>query len=102
MVSILQELGAELDKQETADAGACMEKVLLHHADLPENCREILLALGKGVGSFDLEGQLREIESRRRETLAALEKHCEGKDQRLRCYRTLGICAGCALALLLL
>lgn len=102
MGGIFRELGMELDRQDSTDAGECMDKVLRQYPDLPGKCRGILFALGKGLGSFDLDGQLREIKNCRSETQAALEKHCEGKDQRLRCYRALGICAGCALALLLL
>ena len=58
--------------------------------------------LGASLGRFDLQGQLQGIESVRaqcRKDLAELE---DNRDQRLRSYQTLGLCAGCALAILFL
>lgn len=95
-------LAAELEQQEWMDAGACMDKVL---GELPVDlgkAKSILAALGHSLGHFDLPGQLTEIASRRRDVESMLECQLDGQQQRHRCYRTLGICAGCALALLLL
>ena len=56
--------------------------------------------LGKSLGRFDLNGQLQGIEQVRahcRRELSSLEN---GRDQRIRGYQTLGVCAGAALAIL--
>ena len=102
MVSIFRDLGAALQQQEDANGGMCMDKVLARHSDLSPITRAILASFGRSLGAYDLDGQLKQIECCKKEALEALDRHCEGKQARLRCYRTIGICAGCALALLLM
>ena len=99
---IFLDFAGELDRQATPDAYGCMDSVLIKYPSLPEKGKQILSGLGRCLGRFDLEGQLREIVNWKSETQAVLERHCDGRDQRLRCYRTLGLCAGFALALLML
>ena len=103
MISVIfRDFAAELDRQAAPDACGCMESVLSKHPSLPEKCAMLLSELGGCLGRFDLEGQLREIVNAEHQARVVLERHCDGRDQRLRCYRTLGICAGFALALMLL
>ena len=64
--------------------------------------KELLLELGRSLGNFDLNGQLRGIEAVRRQALEALQNSVKDRDQRIRSYQTLGLCAGAALAILLL
>ena len=95
-------LSSELGRQECMDAGACMDKVLEQFPMELGKMKPILAELGHSLGHFDLPGQLSEVASCRRDVETMLESQQDGQKQRHRCYRTLGICAGCALALLLL
>ena len=96
------ELSTALDQRVAPDAYGCMEAVLACHPALPDGCRHLLSQLGRTLGRYDLEGQLREIMRIHEEAGQMLKKHREGAEDRLRCCQTLGLCAGLALAILLL
>ena len=96
----LKMLSQELESQINPDADSCMYAALCKQEHLPTSTAEALTLLGKSLGRFDLEGQLQGIESVRshcRRELTVLEA---GRDQRIRGYQTLGVCAGAALAIL--
>ena len=96
----LTALASELENQISPDADSCMYAALIKMENLPTSTAEALTLLGKSLGRFDLEGQLQGIESVRshcRRELTVLEA---GRDQRIRGYQTLGVCAGAALAIL--
>ena len=93
-------LSQELESQISPDADSCMYAALSRLNNLPASTSEALSLLGKSLGRFDLNGQLQGIEQVRahcRRELAGLEN---GRDQRIRGYQTLGVCAGAALAIL--
>jgi stage III sporulation protein AB len=95
-----QSVSEEMDAQISPDAGCCMKIVLEKSNDLPNRLHQALMMLGESLGQFDLEGQLKQI--------AAVKKHCESglaaisdqRENRIRSYQTLGLCAGAALAIL--
>lgn len=93
-------LALELDKQISPDAEKCMRVVLNNMSQIPPKTADALLLFGQSLGRFDLEGQLKGLESVRAECKRILEIHTYDQDKRLRCYQTLGICAGAALAIL--
>ena len=96
----LTALASELENQISPDADSCMYAALSKLDNLPVSTVEAMRLLGKSLGRFDLEGQLQGIESVRahcRRELTVLEA---GRDQRIRGYQTLGVCAGAALAIL--
>ena len=94
-------LHAELDRQISPDACCCMNAaVSAAHLSLPT--KQFLRDLGRSLGRFDLDGQLREIESLKENVSSAFSKLTMEQDARLRSYQTLGLCAGAALAILLL
>ena len=88
-------LGREMQNGETAEASACVAMTLARDRELPEACRSILSQLGKT-------GQLRGLASAQETCRKELEAVEAEKAGRLRCYRALGLCAGAALAILLL
>ena len=99
---VIGSLSTELANQISPDVSCCMEAVLSMETDVPTDIREVLTALGKSMGRFDLEGQIKEldcVEQLCRKKLAELENN---RDVRLRSYQTLGLCAGAAIAILLL
>ena len=99
--TLFSALSAELDRQIAQDAHCCMNAAL-SSAELSRTMKELLLELGRSLGNFDLNGQLRGIEAVRRQALEALQNSVKDRDQRIRSYQTLGLCAGAALAILLL
>lgn len=95
-------LTRELEWQLQPDACGCMYAAIERCHDLPATLRRPLVQLGQSLGCFDLDGQLRGLESAGeacRWEIARLEKN---RDVRLRSYQTLGLCAGAALVILFL
>jgi stage III sporulation protein AB len=62
----------------------------------------MLRLLGKSLGKFDLSGQLAGIDLVREGCKENLDRISKDRQERLRSYRTLGICAGIAIAILLI
>lgn len=100
--AVFSALASELDAQISPDISICMTGALLHSKPLPRLTNEAMVSLGKSLGRFDLEGQLKGLEAVRQDCRRKLEKLGENRDVRLRSYQTLGLCAGAALAILLL
>ena len=100
--SVLEMLATELENQISPDVSCCMEAVLRRQMEIHGRTREVLSVLGQCLGRFDLQGQLKElgsVEALCRRYLSELENN---RDARLRSYQTLGLCAGAAIAILLL
>jgi len=92
----------ELEDQISPDVISCMRSALGNCKGIPNATREGLELLGRSLGRFDLQGQLKGLEAVRqhcRLKLGALE---ENKEVRLRSYQTLFLCAGAAIAILLI
>lgn len=91
-----------LESQILPDVSGCMGDALAALPALNGKPREHLIRLGSTLGRFDLDGQVKGLESVRmvcRKDLAALEAN---RDVQLRSYQTLGLCAGAALAIILM
>jgi len=54
------------------------------------------------LGRFDLPGQLEGIQAVRKRCEESLESIRKNRNERLRSYQTLGVCAGAALAIILI
>lgn len=93
-------LSAEMDAQISPNVERCMSVAVEKTAKLSPLTREELLLLGKSVGRFDMEGQLKGLEAVRQDCRRLLESLSYNRDSRLRSYQTLGLCAGAALAIL--
>ena len=100
--NVFANLHRELCGQKLPDAGSCMAAAIGKSEELPSRIRSILSQLGYGLGEYDLEGQLRGIRAVRRRAEDSLEYIRKNRDERLRSYQTLGICAGAALAIILI
>lgn len=95
-------LAEQLETQISPDAELCMKAVIQDSQGIPKLTREALLLLGISLGHFDVDGQVKSIIRIRKETSEMLAKYTENQDVRLRCYQTLGLCAGAAIAILLI
>lgn len=88
-----------LDSGVYVDISDCMNTVI-RTAELTPRLQELLINLGRILGRFDLEGQLLGLEEQRMLCSTELKNLAAGKEDRLRSYQTLGLCAGAALVIL--
>lgn len=100
--AVLAALSMELEEQISPEVSCCMESVLCKLRDISECSLETFRVLGQGLGRFDLQGQLKELDSARTFCSEHLSALLSNQDVRLRSYQTLGLCAGAAIAILLL
>lgn len=98
---VLSELEQELQRQISPDAALCMQAALTRVRGIPASVRNDLARLGDSLGRFDLQGQLRGLETVIGQCRSDLAKLTVDRDARLRSYQTLGLCAGVALAIVL-
>lgn len=100
--TVFMNLYRELNWQKQPDAGSCMYAAIQRSGEIPAKVRRLLVQLGHTLGRFDLPGQLQGIQSvqkRCEDTLGNIQKN---REEQLRSYQTLGICAGAALAIILI
>jgi stage III sporulation protein AB len=97
---IFLSLTTELEKQISPNVEKCLDAVLQNTDNIPKNIKEVFLLLGQSLGRFDLDGQLKGIQMVKSETMRILDVHTNNQDMRIRCYQTLSICAGAAIAIL--
>ena len=89
----------ELENQVLPDVAYCMNQSL-REGNLPGRLTEGFRLLGQNLGRFDLQGQLNGIENVKNYCDRELEAMGRNREERLRSYQTLGLCAGAALAIL--
>lgn len=94
-------LARALEESCAPNVSECMHSAL-QEVELPSLSRENMHLLGMSLGHFDLEGQLNGLDSVRASARRDLEKLTADRDQRFRNYQTLSLCAGAALAILLI
>lgn len=97
---VFLELALEMEAQISPDVELCMTASLEKKQRLSTLARDEMLLLGKSIGRFDLEGQLKGLEAVRQDCRRRLDTLSLNRDTRLRSYQTLGLCAGAALAIL--
>ena len=94
-------LAQDLDGQNTCDVHKSMLHVLQQKNDIYEPIRQILKELGGSMGKFDMSGQLCALENARNKCREHLNQLQGKKENCVRSYQTLGLCAGAAIAILL-
>lgn len=99
--SVFLSLSVEMEAQVCDDLSSCMASAVDKASRLSPITRQMLLTLGNSIGRFDLEGQLKGLEAVRQECRRKLSELSENRDIRLRSYQTLSLCAGAAIAILL-
>lgn len=98
--TLLNTLATELDNQISPDVEKCMDSALQKNSEIPKLTRDGFILLGRTLGRFDVEGQLKGIDAVRLECRQTLDTYMQNQDVRLRSYQTLGLCAGAAMAIL--
>ena len=96
------ELSQELEAQISPDVECCVEAVLGRRIAVPKETHEAIMQLAQSMGKFDLDGQLKGLDTVRQSCRRKLDELNQNKDSRIRSYQTLGLCAGAALAILLI
>lgn len=92
----------ELNSQIQPDIGQCINAALNQVKDLPISSRDGVLELAISLGAFGVQGQLDSLRKTKALCEDRLNKLTADQDVRLRSYQTLGICAGAALAIVLM
>lgn len=100
--SVFLNVYRELNWRKLPDAGSCMYAAIQRSGELPPSVRRLLVQLGHTLGRFDLDGQLQGLRAVQKRCEESLEKIRTNREERLRSYQTLGICAGAALAVILI
>ncbi len=90
-----------LDSQIAPNPMACMEHALAQGHIPCQEYADCLCELAGALGCYDLTGQLRQLEGLRGKWNQTLEHMENDLAMRVRYFRVLGICAGCALTILL-
>lgn len=98
--AVLLQLADELDAQVTPEVSSCMRAALNRVGEMPKQIHSVFLELGQTLGRFDLNGQLKGLNSARQRCRRELDVLSANRDVRLRSYQTLGLCAGAALVIL--
>lgn len=99
---VLFALANELERQMEPDVQSCMQIVIEKIRMPSRRIRRLFLLFGRSLGKFDLAGQVRGLEEVRTACELELRPLTQQKQNAIRSYRTLGICAGIALAILLI
>lgn len=94
------DLGQILRERANPDVSACLQLAMKKNEPVPA-VHDLMDSLGRTLGMFDLSGQVESINLVRNRCSLALEKMALNREDRLRSYQTLGICAGAALVILL-
>lgn len=98
--NIFAEFADEMELQKFSEPVQCITAVLNNTKSIPHITRTELELLGKTIGRFDLDGQVKGLDAVRIECERNLAILCDNRENRLRSYQTLGLCAGAALAIL--
>lgn len=96
-----KKLSDELNSQICPDVKSCALNALSKIRDMPSAIEACIMELSATLGYFDLNGQLEGLAQAESKAQHELEKFTIDLDKRLRSYQTLGLCAGAALAILL-
>lgn len=99
---ILLDFSKALNDHASSNAESCVKEVLSHFSNFPAVGKQMLMQFGSSAGIFELDGQISSLKAVKQECHRQLTVRQENQEVRLRSYRTLGICAGAALAVILI
>lgn len=100
--SFLFDLSDELNKRKSPDVLSCVRSALARSRISKGNVREILVELGTTLGMYDLEGQESGLKRIQQICIREENEYRIHYKERTRCYKTLGLCSGIAIAILFL
>ena len=95
-------LGELLEQKEVPDIDGCTKEVMMLVPQYHPHIADALILLCQSLGRFDLHGQLEGLDAVLDRCKTELGHLTEEIDQKKRTIQTLGVCAGIALAILML
>ncbi len=98
---IFSKLAEHLLDGNCPDASIAMERTIAQTQELTPQIRRLLILLGQCLGRFGLDGQVKELNDVLAECRIILDDMRQNRKVRIQNYQTLGLCAGAALAILL-
>jgi hypothetical protein len=98
----MQQFADELEQQLLPNPEICMNVAISRCKKLPAYAVDHLQRFGFSLGKLDLESQIYALEELEASFNRDLEQLCAGMDIRNRNYRTISLCAGAALVILLM
>ncbi len=99
---LFAQMAGQLALRQEASVNAIVRKSLAAVPALPGPVRQILLDLAPGLGRYDVDGQLRAIDLASAQARALFEQYRAEQRGRIRSCCTLGLCAGLAIAIMVL
>ena len=99
---IFAALGEILELQTSSSVSACMDIVLQKHQIYSEKVTALFRNLGQRLGIFDLDGQIDVLSTLRLEGKGLLKSCQDGHSTRSRSYKTIALCAGAAIVILMI
>ena len=97
---VMDHLALELERQAFPDVTGCMQFALSTANRMSYAGKKLLSMLGESLGRYDLSGQLHGISMVREQCRKELNRMEQDRDQKIRSYQTLGLCAGVSLVIL--
>ena len=97
-----ESLANQMDSQVSPNMEVCVNNALEKQNSIPPITAKTIRYFGKTAGRFDLDGQLKCLNAVCVECKRNLELLSNNRETRMRSYQTLGLCAGAALAILLI
>lgn len=97
-----KQLSCELDAQVCPNVQSCVQAVLNKNNDIPPETKGLLEKMGTSLGKFNIAGQVLEIKCLRKEAQNKFAYLLKNQDSKTKNYKTLGLCAGAAIAILLI
>ena len=93
-------LSEELESQVQPSVPHCVPIALKKHPNIPTSTKILIEKFGQTLGSFDINGQLLEIQAIRTEANGIYEQLKEQQSDKIKNYKTLSVCAGAAIVIL--
>lgn len=97
---LMVDFASELERRVAPDVISCMRAALAKTKCESGMVRTILLELASVLGKYDFEGQLKGLAYISQLCTSKIEELRKNRNERIRCYQTLGMCAGAALVIL--
>lgn len=100
--ALFRDMAEQLRLRQEASVYAIVRKCLTAAPPLPGEISRILLDLAPGLGQYDVQCQLYSLDLAAGQVQAMIERCQSEQKGRVKSYCTLGVCAGLALAIMLL
>lgn len=98
---IFAKVATLLDAKTSSSVVSCMQIALLDVDGVSRNLTPVMKQLGCNLGKFDVDGQIVGIRSVKEECRSILKSLETNQTEKMRSIKTLGVCAGAAVAILL-